>query len=122
MASDHTTISITCPACREPIALNSRTAYEAGRMVIRFDTAPVREHITAHHASGPTAGPAPDPPAPLADRIRALHTPSTEAIDPGITGGLHPICEGCSAGNPWEAHTWPCPTLDLLDQEDQCPS
>ncbi|MCY0919619.1 MULTISPECIES: hypothetical protein [unclassified Streptomyces] len=52
----------------------------------------------------------------LADRIRALHTPSREACYPYGHGGRTRICEGCSAGNPWEAPAWPCPTLALVEE------
>jgi len=48
MASGETTVSARCPACSEPIELNTTVKLDMKRVVVGIDTAPIRDHIATH--------------------------------------------------------------------------
>ncbi|MEW2631800.1 hypothetical protein AB0903_09105 [Streptomyces sp. NPDC048389] len=50
MATGRLKVTVECPECQRPIELATRAVQEPGRLELRFDTAPVREHVAEYHA------------------------------------------------------------------------
>ncbi|MEV7282861.1 hypothetical protein [Streptomyces sp. NPDC093111] len=49
MATD-LNVTVECPACGRPIPLHTQAVEDPGQLFLTFDTAPVREHVAAHHS------------------------------------------------------------------------
>jgi hypothetical protein len=49
VATDRLKVTVECPECQRPIELHTRAVQEPGRLELRFDSAPVREHVAEYH-------------------------------------------------------------------------